>query len=199
MKNLATPSILYSSFILWHFISNVFGQSNECVNCSAYNKGCEITRTGWSAFKYSTRDQQLVVKIPQFNDESEYDIVLDESLTNCTLDGYTITDTLETFVCFWSPLLGFLLNSINNGHFSNYCPNCSQWIDPDCLPDESGFIVAKFEDDPKLEHLNDGEEVDPSIAKCVDDTFKITGNLVLYIIFMSEKRGCLESWIRMRL
>ncbi|KAM8713807.1 hypothetical protein ACLKA7_014037 [Drosophila subpalustris] len=179
MKNLATPSILYSSFILWHFISSKWTYLDNQMNASIA--------------------PHIIRDIPQFNDESEYDIVLDESLTNCTLDGYTITDTLETFVCFWSPLLGFLLNSINNGHFSNYCPNCSQWIDPDCLPDESGFIVAKFEDDPKLEHLNDGEEVDPSIAKCVDDTFKITGNLVLYIIFMSEKRGCLESWIRMRL
>lgn len=51
--------------------------------------------TGWSAFKMSARDKSLVVKIPSIDEDNDDEIVMDESLVNCTIDGYTITGQYE--------------------------------------------------------------------------------------------------------
>ncbi|XP_034106438.1 uncharacterized protein LOC117569411 isoform X1 [Drosophila albomicans] len=104
-----TTYLLYSyiSLVLWQLMSNVFCETlNECINCTLYNGGCQMVKTGWSVFKMSRYDQFSVVKIPEFPGQSEVEYVYDENLANCVSDGYTITDRLETFVCFWSPLLG---------------------------------------------------------------------------------------------
>ncbi|XP_034478442.1 uncharacterized protein LOC117784743 [Drosophila innubila] len=131
MKNVATPLNMYS-LVLWYFIRNVFGQTNECVNCTIYNGGCQMKVTGWSAFKMSSRDKSLVVKIPPINDENEDEIVFDDTLVNCTINGFTITDTLETFVCFWSPLLGcsaVTKKEVVNKHHMDYeaCKICARY------------------------------------------------------------------------
>lgn len=64
----------------------------------------------------------------------------------------------------------------SNGESTNFCPDCSKWIEPKCQVDKSGMTIAKSVDGPKLQKLKEGEVIDPSLAKCIDDTFKLTGN-----------------------
>ncbi|KRG05465.1 uncharacterized protein LOC26528647 [Drosophila mojavensis] len=121
------PIILFGiiSFLTESDAGNV--SNNECVNCSAYSGSCEVNRTGWAPFKMSLFDSEIVRPITTFEIADS-----DTKLAGCVIDGYTITDEVDTFICFWAPYFGCQTvaskDYVNIHHFHRIaCQQCFKY------------------------------------------------------------------------